>query len=206
MTAGIIYILTNQAMPGYVKVGKSSDPDVTARIRSLNNTSVPFDFECYYAARVADCDTAERQIHDAFMDHRPNPRREFFTIDPERVRSALRLAELEDVTPEADDIIPDRADRVAVENTARRKRNTTLNDIGIMPGEVLVLDRDQDTTCEVVNHRQVLFCGETMSLSKSAHQALTALGYDWPAANGWAIWTYGGRRLAELVDDHVADD
>ena len=59
MPEGIIYVLTNEAMPGYVKVGKTST-SVAQRIRELDSTSLPFPFECYYAARVVDMDEAEK--------------------------------------------------------------------------------------------------------------------------------------------------
>jgi len=202
--AGIIYILTNQAMPGFIKIGKTQS-ELTTRIRSLNNTSVPFDFECFYAAQVADCDQAEILLHDAFADHRPNPRREFFNLEPERARSALMLGALEDVTPGVEDIIPDKAERAAVESIAKRRRNTTLSDLGIHPGEFLILDRDEGTTCEVVDGLNVLYDGRTMSLSKAAVTAINSLGYDWPSANGWQHWTFQGRPLRDHVTDYLDD-
>ncbi len=89
----IIYILTNEAMPGYVKVGRT-DNGLEDRMRQLDNTSVPFPFECFYAARVEKARNAEQRLHDAFADHRVSSRREFFEIAPERVASALRMVEL----------------------------------------------------------------------------------------------------------------
>lgn len=51
----IIYILTNEAMPGMVKVGLTND-SVEARITHLSSsTGVPLPFECYFAAEVSDC-------------------------------------------------------------------------------------------------------------------------------------------------------
>lgn len=202
--SGIIYILTNQAMPGFIKIGKTEN-DLTGRIRSLNNTSVPFDFECFYAARVADCTKAERLIHDAFADHRPNPRREFFNLEPERARAALMLAAIEEVTPGVEEIIPDATERAAVANMAKRRRNTSLIDIGLEPGRILTLDRDESVTCEIVDEWQVRFEGHVMSLSAAAREAINSCGYDWPSANGWQHWMVDGRRLRELVNDHLAE-
>ena len=40
---GIVYILTNEAMPGYVKIGRT-DGDLAGRVRQLNSTGVPLPF------------------------------------------------------------------------------------------------------------------------------------------------------------------
>lgn len=48
----IIYVLINEAMPGYVKIGKTNN--LEQRIRSLDNTSVPLPFECFYATPKKD--------------------------------------------------------------------------------------------------------------------------------------------------------
>ena len=52
-------------MPNYVKIGKTEQA-VEERIKTLDTTSVPLPFECFYAARVEDIDFVERQLHDAF--------------------------------------------------------------------------------------------------------------------------------------------
>jgi len=44
----------------------------------------------------------EKQLHDAFLDHRVRSSREFFELSPDRVVSALKLAEIENVTPKKD--------------------------------------------------------------------------------------------------------
>lgn len=199
---GIIYILINQAMPGFIKIGMT-ESNLAARIRSLNNTSVPLEFECFYAARVADCVKVESLLHDAFADHRPNPRREFFTIAPERARSALMLASLQEVTPGIEEVVPDPVERAAVENVARQRRNTSLFDIGLQPGDVLILDRDPNTTCEVMDAWHVSYAGEALTPSASAHRALQTVGYNWSSANGWRHWTWQGKPLTHYVDQHI---
>lgn len=52
MSEGIVYILTNAAMPGYIKIGLTQQNDVALRVKQLDNTSLPLPFECYYSARV----------------------------------------------------------------------------------------------------------------------------------------------------------
>jgi hypothetical protein len=47
---GFVYVLTNEAMPGFIKIGKTYS-SVKQRILELSRSSaVPLPFECYYAA------------------------------------------------------------------------------------------------------------------------------------------------------------
>ena len=98
MSEGIVYVLTNPAMPGMVKIGKTGR-EVEARLNDLYTTGVPLPFECAYAARVADMDKVEKAFHNAFGPYRVNPRREFFSIEPEQAIGLLDLMKLEDMTP-----------------------------------------------------------------------------------------------------------
>ena len=83
-------------MKGYVKVRRKEN--LKARLRQLDSTSVPLPFKGVYAAIVEDAQFVERQIHDAFDDHRVRSNREFFRIAHERVVAALRLANIIDAT------------------------------------------------------------------------------------------------------------
>ena len=49
--AEIIYVLTNEAMDGLVKIGRTTT-SVEQRIRELDNTSAPLPFQCFYAGVV----------------------------------------------------------------------------------------------------------------------------------------------------------
>lgn len=200
---GIVYILRNEGMPGLVKIGYTS-AELVQRIRSLNNTSVPFDFECIYAARVADCLKVEMLIHTVFADKRVNPRREFFLVEPEQAKAALQLAAIADVTPTTEQTIPELSERAAVESMAARRRSTSMFDIGLEAGMVLTLDRDPTITCTITGPSEVEFLGERMSLSKAAVTAINATGLAWPAANGWAHWTFNGQSLRDMVTAHLS--
>jgi len=97
---GIVYVFTNPAMPGYVKIGKTAKSNVGHRLKTLSNpTGVPLPFECRYAAEVEDASKVEAAIHKAFAVDRKNPKREFFTTDPQRIITLLKMLEIADVTP-----------------------------------------------------------------------------------------------------------
>lgn len=194
MANGIVYILTNEAMPGYTKIGKTAD--LQARIRSLDTTGIPLPFECFYAAQVDDEEFVERRLHEAFDDHRVRRKREFFQVDPERIRSALEIAGGEDVTPR-NDVIEDDEDQAAL-NAARTKRgNFNFEMVNIPIGAELVFSRDQDVTCIVIDKRRVRFEYEETSLSAAALIAINRLGYNWTKIAGPQYWKYEGETLDE---------
>lgn len=191
---GIIYILINEAMPGYIKIGKTTT-SVEQRILELSRTSaVPVPFECYYAARVDRMSDAERALHTAFGDFRKNPRREFFTISPERVVAILKLLEVEDVTPSPDVGVENKEDAEAIENARERRAAFNFKMVNIPAGSELTFTRDENVRCSVAQDlKHVEFKGETMSLSKAAQ---IALGSKW-LEQGPAYWKYKG----EILDD-----
>ena len=56
--AGVIYILSNPAMPGLVKLGKTTN--LPARLKSLYGTGVPVPFQYVFAKRVGNYHEVER--------------------------------------------------------------------------------------------------------------------------------------------------
>lgn len=194
--AEIVYILTNEAMPGLVKVGRTSN-DLAGRIRQLFQTAVPLPFELFFACEVADSAFVEAQLHNAFGDHRVSRNREFFRIAPERVQAALRLAAIKEIRL-GDEIFETSEDKVAVEEAKRRSRFQFAM-IGVKPGTELKLAQDPSVTCKTVDDRnKVEFQGEITTLSDAALQACRSLGYDWTAISGPWAWTLDGRRLDDI--------
>lgn len=186
----IVYILINEAMPGYVKIGRTSN--LEQRIRSLDTTSVPLPFECFYACTVKDAQFAERQLHDAFLDHRVRSSREFFEISPERAVAALKLAEIENITPRKD-FVETPEDQQAL-NQARKKRSIfNFAMVNIPVGAELVFSRDENIKARVVDNRSIEMNGEVTSLSSSAQKIL---GYA-SGVQGTAYWMYEGELLDE---------
>ena len=149
----IVYVLTNPAMPGMVKIGMTDRPDVQHRMGDLYTTGVPLPFECAIAREIEDREAAEieRALHTAFGPNRVNRFREFFQVDPEQVEVLLRVMPGRDVTPPAAaqsvELQPD--DYEASSEFKRRQIRTTeeaflesLNENGtIVYGRVLQLGK-----------------------------------------------------------------
>ena len=67
MPLQVVYVLTNPAMPGFVKIGKTFIEDVGVRLQQLYTTGVPFPFDLAYACKVPNADEVERaalQLHN----------------------------------------------------------------------------------------------------------------------------------------------
>jgi uncharacterized membrane protein len=93
---GLVYILENEAMPGILKVGTTSN--LAQRVKQLNSsTAVPLPFHCRYAAMVEDPYFVEKRLHAAFAPHRLSPSREFFRVPVECIIAAIELVALETV-------------------------------------------------------------------------------------------------------------
>ena len=191
----IIYVLTNEAMSGYVKIGRTTT-SLEQRIRELNaSTSIPLPFTAFYACTVKDAQFVEHQLHDAFDDNRINPRREFFQIAPERVVAALKLAEIENITPKKD-FVETQEDQQAL-NEARAKRSRfNFSMVNIPIGAELTFSRDENIKAKVVDlhsANSIEINGKKTSLSRSAQEILS---YDYGVA-GTDYWMYEDETLDE---------
>lgn len=75
---GYIYILTNESMPGLVKIGRSIHGG-SNRARQIYTTGVPTPFDLAFEIFSGDTDLMEKHIHHALSKYRVNEGREFFS-------------------------------------------------------------------------------------------------------------------------------
>lgn len=191
----IIYVLINEAMPGLVKIGLTTD-SIESRIAQLSSPGgVPLPFECYFAAEVDDAGRLEKKLHQLFSESRVNPRREFFKVDPEKVVVAISIGNFKEITPGAAEI--DKEEQDALEKAKARRPRLKLDALGIKVGDILTFSRDETITAKVIEGGKVDFQGEVLSLSAAALKALHSLGYSTPAASGSEYWTFDGELLDE---------
>lgn len=190
----IIYVLVNESMPNYIKIGKTTN--LEARIKSLDSTSIALPFECYYACQVGDMSFVERQLHEAFDDFRVRKNREFFTIAPERVVAVLKMVELKNITPK-NLILNDKNDKVedakAILQAKTRSPVFNFEMVGIKAGSVLTWFDNEEITSVVVDNRKVRFNGKVVYPSNAA-KSVKKVNYD---INGTLYWLFEGETLAE---------
>jgi len=193
----IVYLLTNPVMPDLVKIGRTTN--LEERLRSLSTHSgVPVPFEVFYACEVSDSAKVERQIHEGFGDHRINPKREFFRINPERILAILKLVELRDVTP-SEDVVEDRVEQESLNRERIKRENFKFSLLGLKTGAVLSFVRDESIQATIIDDRRISFEGKETSLSSSALEILrNRYGYRAKNIAGPQYWCFEGRTLSEM--------
>ncbi|MFV0642958.1 MAG: GIY-YIG nuclease family protein [Sphingomonadaceae bacterium] len=205
MNEGIVYILTNEAMPGFVKIGLTRQDDVSARMKQLDNTSIPMPFELHYAARVNDCAKLERTLHFVFGESRARRSREFFKINPDLAKAIIELVAVDQIQLTDEEQSIDAAERMEINEARQRREVRTFRTLNIPNGAELVFLKDSEITCTVTGARTVLFRGDEMSPSAAALKTIHEMGYDWKSVSGMDYWTYRGHKLSSLDDDDETD-
>jgi hypothetical protein len=137
----------------------------------------------------------ESRLHQLFSEHRINPKREFFKIDPEKVVIALSIGKFKEVTP--GEVEVDADEQAALDKAKARRPRLSLEAIGIKPGDALTFSRDEARTATVLSGNKILLDGEETSLSAAALKILQELGYTTPSAQGPAYWMFDGELLDE---------
>lgn len=77
-----VYILTNPAIPGLIKIGFTSD-QAHERAKTLSGTSAPVPFDVAWSIETLTTDLArevEQEVHAYLSSTRYNPAREFFQL------------------------------------------------------------------------------------------------------------------------------
>ena len=199
---GIVYVLTNPAMPGFVKIGETHN-EITKRMNELNTTGIPLPFECPFACEVDDSKQVEISLHMAFAPYRPNPKREFFKIEPDQAIAVLRLVMRKDVTPAVAEEISNTlsaAEKEALDNYKKRRPPLNFKEMGIPIGAKLIFSYDEiSAEVYVFSDRKVKTSesDEEKSLSQVTKEILK-LDYNIQPTR---YWSYEGKSLNAYYND-----
>lgn len=198
----IVYVLTNPAMPGLVKIGKTTQLEVKERMKQLYGTGVPLPFDCVFACQVSDSSEVEKALHFAFGNNRINPNREFFKIEAERVIAILKLLKVDDITTEFESKLESDVaaiDKQSSENFKSTKRpRMNFHELGIPNGSIL-LSKDGTQQATVVEEKKVNFNGKTVSLTKATCQLLNLP--DGTPIQPSPHWIFNGKTVKEIYED-----
>lgn len=201
----IVYVLTNPAMPGLVKIGRTTQDEVDVRMKQLFSTGVPVPFDCAFACRVPNSAEVEKALHHAFGNMRVNANREFFRIEADRVISILKLLHVEDATQEVEDVIEadaTQADLQAAESMKKRRPRMDFSELEIPISSVLVF-KDGQTQCVVTGAKTVAYEGEDCSLTHATRQVL-GLADNYPLQPS-PYWTFNGKTIKEIYEGCYAE-
>lgn len=200
---GIVYALTNPAMPGLVKIGMTSRMEIAQRMKELySSTGVPLPFECVYACEVKDFAKAEKALHIAFAPDRINPNREFFKIDTERVIAILEILGPNNMQKEVNsdlDAEVSTEEKVAREIMKKKRPAFNFEKMEIPVGSILKFVNDDQVEIEVVEGNKVKYKGETMSLSAATQRLLPYITHPTP------YWIYEGEKLSDRWENTLEE-
>lgn len=199
----IVYVLANSAMPGIVKIGKTTQADVKTRMSQLYTTGVPVPFECVFAIEVADCSKVESALHIAFGPSRINPKREFFKIDSEQAIAILKLLGQQDITPQVSADLNNNVSQAEKDAGKKLKKrpNMDFSEMNIMEGAELLF-RDGETTAKVKDNKKVVYNEEIMTLT-AATRKIMDLDY---SVQPSPYWTFNGKLLKDLYNEVYSDE
>jgi hypothetical protein len=186
-TLDIVYIFTNEGMPGLCKIGYTTRNDVKERAKELYTTGVPYPFQIYYACQVINGKNIEKILHKLFDEFRVNHNREFFEIDPEKVILALQLANPIDVTPKENEYLTVEEIKEIKNLEKKRLSNFTFQQADIPIGSILNFCRNSEITCSVFSDNTVMFNGQIMSLTEAARNTGLIPYYE---LQGPKFWLY----------------
>jgi hypothetical protein len=199
----VVYVLANPAMPGLVKLGKTTQADVKIRMGQLYTTGVPVPFECIYAIEVEDCTKVESAIHIAFGPSRINPSREFFKIDPEQAVAILSLLGQKEVTPEVSAELNSNISQAEKDSATKLQKRPKMNfsEMNIPVGSELIY-KDGTTTAEVRDEKKVIISGHITTLTAATRELMDINYSVQPSPH----WTFNGRLLKDIYEDTYSDD
>lgn len=167
-----IYIMTNPAYLGYVKIGATSR-DVESRRKELSNqTGVMFDFEIY-ATYETRGDLQDKNFH-RIIDRlnptlRANAKREFYKMEPEAAYDLLMaIAEIAGDTEKVVKYVED--DNQSDPKTRREPFSFTKAQIEI--GSYISFTENEDVKVKVIDDRHIEYNGKKTSVSELARKLL----------------------------------
>lgn len=217
MTKGLVYILTNPCLDGWVKIGMTERNDIARRLAELNAPpNIPLSYRCYATYEVENPREVEQRIHHLIdmideslhareqLDSGRTREREFFKLSPERAYGIVReiallrgdVCALRSYAPTAEESM----EQAIAENRTRRANNS-FGSLGIGIGERIYFLFDDAVSAEVADAKnRIRFDGAEYSVSGLANKLLVErCGWAENACvNGWRYFTKDGKPLSEL--------
>ena len=189
MSAGYIYILTNESFhrENWIKIGYTAN--VQRRIRELSNTSVPMPYELYASYEIPaseEMEQSDRYLHGLIEQLNPDlrlvPNREFFIMEPEEAYNLL-LA-MAKIHGRADKLVdgPGRIQYLETHqsqqptnpnaHTVERRRTTSLPRMDwcieqelIHIGDKVYIKGHESEIAEIISDKKVRYNDEEMSFN-----------------------------------------
>ncbi len=200
MKKGIIYILTNESMPGLIKIGVTTN--LKERLQKLDTTGIPTPFNLHYAIEIEDYEKKEHLLHQGLSEHRIRRNREFFRFEPENARALLQAIGGKEVDSQYIGVaIDEDGNEVSSEEYSNRlpqATNTTFEMLQIPLEEELNFTRDPEIKCKIKENRKVEYHGVIYSLSALTKKIMQEKYHSRSHhLNGFQYWKYKDEILTD---------
>lgn len=219
MSRGLVYILTNPCLDGWVKIGMTERNDIERRLQELNSPpNIPLSFRCYATYEVENPLDVERRIHSLIdrVDDSLHAReqlnngrireREFFKISPETAYGIFKdIAALRGDTNKLHLYTPtlDQAQEQELAESRTKRSNNSFELLNINVGEEITFLYDETIAAKVLDDKnQIEFDGVQYSVTGLARKILFER-FNWAEnlhVNGWRFFVKDGITLSDLRD------
>ncbi|MCM1182401.1 MAG: GIY-YIG nuclease family protein [Roseburia sp.] len=219
MSTGLVYILTNPCLDGWVKIGMTERNDIERRIQELNAPpNIPLSYRCYAVYEVDNPLEVEKRIHNLIdiIDNSLHAReqlnngrtrvREFFKISPETAYGIFKnVADLRGDTDKLKFYTPtlEQSQEQEIAEGRTKRTNNSFRLLNIAVGEEIAFLYDDTITAKVKNNKnQVEYEGTEYTVTGLARKLLIER-HGWSEnlhVNGWRYFAKDGVSLSDLRD------
>lgn len=225
MAKGIVYILTNPCLDGWVKIGMSARNNIDARLAELNRpANIPLSYRAYAVYEVENPQEIERHIHSLFdiIDENLHARetlssgrireREFFHISPQKAFSVFRTVALlrgDDNYLKRIDPNEEQIEEEQIAELVSKRPRFRFSMLQIPVGAELSFLYDEACVCITKDdNSKIEYEGNEYTLSGLAQKLLVEKrGWkDGTRAQGPKYFTYQGETLSELRHLHESGE
>ncbi len=219
MPKGIVYILTNPCLDGWVKIGMTERNDIERRLKELNTpTNIPLSYRCYAVYEVDNPSEVEKNIHSIIdrIDYSLHAReqlengrireREFFKISPETAYGIFK--DISNLRGDFDSLklykpTCDEMKELEIAENKSKRANSSFKLLNIAVGEKISFLYDDNIEAEVIDEKNhIKYDGDKYTVTGLASKILTEK-YNWneeTRLNGWRFFVKDGIALSDLRD------
>ena len=203
MEKGLVYILTNPSLQGWIKIGFTENDDIQTRLNQLNSsTSIPLSFRVYATLSIENPYEVEQSIHTIFdtidkslhsiekLENGKERIREFFQISPEKAFIIFKeVAKLKGCESDLILGIPTK-EEIEEEEMIQRRHVITFKILKISVGTELIFLKDPSIKCIVTDDKNGVRYEDNETTLSGISKKL--IGYN---INGYKMFTYENETL-----------
>jgi hypothetical protein len=214
---GIVYILTNPCLDGWVKIGMSDKDDIQDRLAELNNPSnIPLSFRAFALYYVENPQEVEKGIHNLIdtiddtlraieqKESGRNRKREFYKISPEKAFEVFKqVAKFRGDIEFLQMVQPSETEQKIDEIIQQKRPRLNLKEIGIPAKATLNFVNDESITCVAdIENNKLIYEDSSYSLSALAIKLLNEkCGWNISSIAGGSYFKYNGNTLNDIRDN-----